>query len=121
MASENEALTQDDSSTSLFLPAWSKYNQPSRIVTLGHYYPERHRDAAQTLVREERAGYHTETSADFGMMRQNLGWTQLIAALNEERKWPLKRLFDILDRMLESGIALAVVPTHLAYQAFWPT
>jgi predicted amidophosphoribosyltransferase len=71
-------------------------------------------------VREEKAGYYTNTPADVHVMQQNLGWTELIAALNEERKWPLKRLFDILDPMLAPDIALAVVPTHLGYQAFWP-
>ena len=53
-------------------------------------------------------------------MRQNLGWTQLINSLNAERQWPHKRLFELLDPMLAPDIALAVVPTHMAYQAFWP-
>src|SRR5215813_7416689 len=119
MASEHESPPQDDPSTTLFLPAWSKYNKPARIVTLGHYYPESHKEAAQTLVREVREGYDTDSSADVHVMQQNLGWTQLITALNDERQWPLKRLFDILDPMLEPDIALAVVPTHMAYQAFW--
>jgi predicted amidophosphoribosyltransferase len=52
---------------------------------------------------------------------QSLEWTRLLTALNQERQWPLKRLFALLDPLLEPGIALAVVPPHRAYQAFWPT
>jgi hypothetical protein len=120
MAPENELPLQDNLTTALFVPAASQYNKPARIVTLGHFYPEGHKEAAKTLVREAREGYHTDTPTDLRVMQQNLGWTQLITALNDERQWPLKRLFDILDPMLEPDIALAVVPTHLAYQAFWP-
>ncbi len=106
---------------SIFLPAWPQYNRPGRIVTLGHYYPRNPASEAKTLVREQRSEYRTSASAEERVVRQNLGWTQLINAFNDERQWSLKRLFELLDPMLEPGIALAVVPTHLAYQAFWPT
>lgn len=121
MAPEHEPPPQDTPSDSLFLPAGSQYNKPARIVTLGHFYPESQKGAAQNMVREAREGYHTNSPAEVPVMQRNLGWTQLLTALNEERQWPLKRLFAILDPMLASDIALTVVPTHLAYQAFWPT
>lgn len=121
MEPENTSPPQASPDSALFVPHWNKYNKPARIVTLGHFYPESQKGTAQSLVREEREGYHTDTPTDFRVMRQNLGWTQLITALNDERQWPLKRLFEILDPMLEQDIAIAVVPTHMAYQAFWPT
>ena len=111
---------EDTSRTALFGPDWPQYNRPARIVTLGHYYPQGQIGEAKLLLREPREGYHTDAPAEGRAIRQNLGWTQLINALNDERQWSLKRLFDILDPMLEPDIALAVVPTHLAYQAFWP-
>ncbi|HZO89440.1 MAG TPA: phosphoribosyltransferase [Chthonomonadaceae bacterium] len=104
----------------LFLPAWPQYNKPTSIVTLGHYYPQSQIGAANNLVREPRGVYRTEAPTEERAVRQNLGWTQLINALNAERQWPLKRLFALLDPILEPDIAIAVVPTHMAYQAFWP-
>ncbi len=53
-------------------------------------------------------------------MNENATWTRLINALNGERQWPLKRLYAMLDLLLAPGIALAVVPPHRAFQAFWP-
>jgi predicted amidophosphoribosyltransferase len=117
---EDRARPQEPPEDALFLPAWPQYNRPAHIVTLGHYYPRDQVGEAQNLVREPRASYHVNARAEHRAVRQNLGWTKLINALNEERQWPLKRLFALLDPMLESDIALAVVPTHLAYQAFWP-
>ena len=49
-----------------------------------------------------------------------IAWTWLLNALNAERQWPLKRLYELLDPMLEPGIAIAAVPPHRAFQAFWP-
>ncbi len=117
---EDTQAQQDKSSSALFVPAWRQYNQTGRIVTLGHYYPQDQVAGASSLLRETGGGYSTDPEVDLRMMRRNLGWTQLINALNDERQWPLKRLFQMLDPMLEPDIALAVVPTHLAYQAFWP-
>ncbi len=98
----------------IFLPAGEQYNRPAKIVTLGHYYPAGKSAAAQNAVREARAGYNA------GMVRDNAAWTRLINALNGERQWPLKRLYAVLDPLLAPGIALAVVPPHRAFQAFWP-
>lgn len=102
-----------------FLPAWSAYNQPDRLVTLGDFLPrEQARNITQAL-REPRVSYDA-TPAPLPPLQQRLEWTRLLTALNQERQWPLKRLFTLLDPMLEPNIALAVVPPHRAYQAFWP-
>src|SRR5690349_7915587 len=100
MTPENELPPQDNLSTSLFLPAGSKFDKPNRIVTLGHYYPESHKEAAKTVVQEARETYQTNPDIDLRAMRENLGWTQLINAVNDDRQWPLKRLFEILDPIL---------------------
>ena len=76
---------------------------------------------ADNLVRESGSEYHTTAPTQQRAMRRNLGWTKLINAFNAERQWPLKRFFALLDPILEPHIAIAVVPTHLGYQAFWPT
>jgi phosphoribosylpyrophosphate synthetase len=116
--SRDPFLAETSRSRAVFGSDWPQYNQPDRIVTLGHYYPRSLVETAQELVREPGAAYPIGTDAR--AIRQNLGWTRLINALNDERKWPLKRLFALLDPMLEKEIALAVVPTHIAYKAFWP-
>src|SRR5579871_4225501 len=113
-------LPPEQNAFALFLPAGAQYNKPSRIVTLGHYYPKNQIEVANHLVREPRATYHADAPSDLKGVRQNLGWTKLLNALADERQWPLKRLFALLDPLLERDIAISVVPTHLAYQAFWP-
>ena len=117
---EDVPMPTDNASNAVFRPVCPAYNKPGRIVTLGHYYPQQQRDAATTLLRESRSAYGA-AALHPPAMRQNLGWTKLINALNAERQWPIKRLFARLDPILQPGIAIAVVPTHLAYQAFWPT
>ena len=104
----------------VFLPEWDSYNQPPKIVTLGHYYPKPKVAAAKTLVKEARPPYGAGGGADARVVRGNLGWTRLLDALSRERKWPLKRLYAQISPMLAPGIAIAVVPPHRAYQAFWP-
>jgi len=104
----------------VFLPEWEQYNQPPKIVTLGHYYPKTKVAAAKSLVKEASPQYGTGSGADARAVRGHLAWTRLLDALNSERKWPLKRLYERLNPMLEPGIAIAVVPPHRAYQAFWP-
>ena len=99
---------------SVFTPAGEKYDHPAKIVTLGHYYPSGKVAAARDSVREGRADY------DIGRVQDHLAWTRTINALNKERQWPLNQLYAALDPILEPGIALAVVPPHRAFQAFWP-
>ncbi len=93
---------------------------PERILTLGHFYPREARGKAQTRLQETRPAYGAEPPENRFVMHQNLGWTRLITALNAGRQWPLNRLFDLLDPLLEPGIALTVVPTHDSYRAFTP-
>ena len=107
----------------IFLPAADRYNQPARIVTLGHVYPQGQARAAKnahSIIRERRAPYEA-SEADPQAVARNAAWTRLLAALNADRQWPLKRLFAQLDPLLEPDIALVAVPPHRAYQAFWPT
>lgn len=98
----------------IFTPAGEQYNRPAKIVTLGHYYPAGRSAAAQKSVREARADYNA------GRVQENAAWTRLINALNGEQQWPLKRLYAALDPLIAPGVALAVVPPHRAFQAFWP-
>jgi len=116
----------------IFVPASGRFNQPARIVTLGHVYPLGQARAAKNalnknalgVVREGRAGYDaydTAPPADPQAVARNVAWTRLVTALNADRQWPLTRLFDQLDPLLAPDIAVAAVPPHRAYQAFWPT
>ncbi len=98
----------------IFTPSGEQYNRPAKIVTLGHYYSAGKSAAALNAVREARADYNA------GKVNENAAWTRLINALNAERQWPLKRLYAVLDPLLAPGVALAVVPPHRAFQAFWP-
>ena len=111
----------DESVGTIFVPSLPHFHRPGGIVTLGHYYPHSQVESAKGLLREARGGYDAGAAANTRAVGENLGWTRLINALNAERKWPLKRLFAVLDPILEPDIAIAVVPTHIAYQAFWPT
>ena len=99
---------------SIFTPAGERYNHPAKIVTLGHCYAQGKASAAAHRVRESRADYNA------GVVRDNAAWTRLITALNKERQWPLKQLYAALDPVLAPNIAVAVVPPHRAFQAFWP-
>ena len=98
----------------IFTPAGEQYDRPTKIVTLGHYFPAGKSAAAQNAVREGRADYNARK------VNENVAWTRLINALNAERQWPLKRLYAVLDPLIAPGVALAVVPPHRAFQAFWP-
>jgi predicted amidophosphoribosyltransferase len=104
----------------VFVPEGSRYNRPGRIVTLGHYYPQDEVQPAYDLLRSLRSARHAETTVDASAIRRHLEWTKLLTALMAERQWPLKHLVKLLDPQLAPDIAIAVVPTHLAYQAFWP-
>ncbi|MGI4789005.1 MAG: ComF family protein [Janthinobacterium lividum] len=110
-----------DPAPRIFTPANDRYNTPSKIVTLGHYYPQTKIRAAKNLVKEASpAAYRADSPYNPSLVRDHIAWTRLINALNAERQWPLKRLYEMLDPMLEPGIAIAAVPPHRAYQAFWP-
>ncbi len=106
-------------SAGIFVPEWDRHNRPGSIVTFGHAYPQGQAEAARNLVRET-AGQGYVASVNPSAVWQNIDWTRLITGLNKDRQWALKQLFTLLDPMLEPDIALAVVPPHRAYQAFWP-
>ncbi len=97
----------------VFKEEYPRYNQQGRIVTLGPYYPNRQSlDANGELryIRETAAtGYSAES---VGELRRAVQWTRWINALNEGRKWPIKRLFERLDPQLSEGIAVVIVPAH---------
>ena len=108
-------------SRSVFRAEWDQFNKPAKIVTLGHYYPQSRVTSAKTLVREaSRQPYNPGINFNSRAVQDHVAWTRLINALNSERQWPLKRLYEMLDPILEPDIAIAVVPPHRAYQAFWP-
>ena len=90
------------------------------MVALGQFYAQGQAEAARNLVRETATGQGYATSVNAPAVWQNADWTRLIVALNKDRQWALKELFARLDPMLEPGIAIAAVPPHRAYQAFWP-
>jgi hypothetical protein len=100
-----------EESPTVFTPGFDQYNRPAKIVTLGQYYPQPSVAPAKSLLREAKAGYATDAN-DTKRVRDAVAWTRWINELNKGRQWPLKRLFERLDPMLSSGIALAVVPSH---------
>lgn len=126
MQDPEDTPAPEEDAHSVFVSGWDRHNQPTRIVTFGHYYPQSKIGAAKTVIRETNTrGYRTDSEADAfqpdaAKIRDHVAWTRLINALGEERQWPLKRLGETLDPMLASDIALAAVPPHRAYQAFWP-
>ncbi len=103
----------------IFVSDWDRHNRPGSIVALGQFYAQGQAEAARNLVRET-AGQGYTASVNAPAVWQNADWTRLIAALNKDRQWAIKELFERLNPMLEPGIAIAVVPPHRAYQAFWP-
>ena len=105
---------------SVFVAEWEQHNRPARIVTFGHFYPQGKVGAAKSLVRETNPQGYNAGSEDAAKVQDHVAWTRLINALSQERQWPIKKLFALLNPMLEADIAIAVVPPHRAYQAFWP-
>jgi len=124
---EPEVNPESVSAARIFLPECNQHNKPAKIVTLGHYYPQGKVGTAKSLVREsDQRSYRANSdialdgSINTSKVRDHIAWTRMINALNNERQWPLKRFYEQLDAMLEPSIAIAVVPPHIAYQAFWP-
>ena len=98
----------------VFAPAHARYNAPGRIVTLGAYLSTAQllesAGALRVLERsEDEDGYRMGGAAD---LRRDMAWTKLIAALNQGRRWALRRLTAHLDDLLANDIAVAVVPAH---------
>ncbi|MBV9850580.1 MAG: hypothetical protein JO250_12985 [Armatimonadetes bacterium] len=103
-----------DATPSVFVEAGRRYDQPGKVVTLGPYYPQAQAGAAKGLLREAKAGY-AAGGADLGRVRSGMDWTRVINALGKGRRWPQRLLFERLHPLLAEGIAVAVVPSHIAY------
>jgi hypothetical protein len=96
----------------VFRSGWDAYNRPGRIVTFGPYLAANRLLEAHGQLRyalESQAGYQAVPSGD---LRRAVRWTRWITALNDDRRWPIDRLFERIDPALEEGVALAVVPSH---------
>ena len=112
--------------TTIFVPAHDRYNVPGRIVTLGAYLGTSQllESAGALRVLERggaaRDGYHVGEASDAAQMRRDVAWTKLVAALNQGRKWALRRLASHLDTMLANDIAVAVVPAHDPFVTDFP-
>ena len=110
----------------IFAPAHGRYNVPGRIVTLGAYLgtPQllESAGALRVLERGEDAdGYRVSGAIRAADLRRDVAWTKLIAALNQDRQWALRRLASQLDNMLADDIAVAVVPAHDPFLTDPPT
>ncbi len=77
-----------------------------------------HRSRRRRFLQCITVAYRIGSPYNPSIVRDQIAWTRLISALNAERQWPLKRLVEMLDSMLEPGIAIAAIPPHRAYQAF---
>ena len=102
----------------VFKPEFARHNQPRRIVTFGAYYPVAQVMDTTGALRYIREGGQTGYSTQSVSRREEgVRWTRWIHALNQGRQWPVKRLFDRLDPMLEADVAVAVVPSHDPFAA----
>lgn len=113
-ADGNPPLNPSEENTTVFVPAFNRFNRPAQIVTLGRVYGQADVMAARgrlaSQIQEERGGYHT--AADARRDDEAVRWTRWINELNKGRKWPLKRLTERLGAMLSPDVAIAVVPSH---------
>lgn len=110
----------------VFVPVHDQYNVPGRIVTLGAYLgASQLLETAGALRVLERGvasdGYHVGGAGSAADLRRDMAWTKLVAALNQGRKWALRRLASHLDALLADGIAVAVVPAHDPFLTDPPT
>lgn len=119
-----EELAPDE--TAVFVPAHARYNVPGRIVTLGAYLGASQllesAGALRVLERGDNAseGYRVGAIGDAADLRRDVAWTKMIAALNQGRKWALRRLAAHLDNLLADNIAVAAVPAHDPFVADFP-
>jgi phosphoribosylpyrophosphate synthetase len=97
----------------IFRPAFDRYNQPGRIVTFGPYLPTARVSDANGVFRYiHETGERPYRATEMRDLESAVRWTRWINALNAERKWAVRRLFELFDNRLEAGIAIAVVPSH---------
>lgn len=97
----------------VFTPEFAEKIAPGAIASAGWYLAARRSLEARGALQFVRdSGEASYSPAQVGDLAAALRRTRAIDALNAGRKWPLERFFAELDPLLESGIALAVVPGH---------
>ncbi|MBC8138132.1 MAG: phosphoribosyltransferase, partial [Fibrella sp.] len=108
--------------STVFREPYAERNRPERIVTFGAFLR-----VAQTLETHGKIRYVRETGAVYGAARAEvaddsakLEHTRLVEALNRGRKWARERFVRWLDPLLSPDIAIAIVPSHDAFNTEWP-
>ncbi len=112
-----------DTTTAVFREPYAGRNRPERIVTFGAFLR-----VARTLETHGKLRYVRETGAVYGAAARaevaddsaKLEHTRLVEALNRGRKWARERFVRWLDPLLEANIAVAIVPSHDAFNTEWP-
>lgn len=111
-----------DTTTAVFRGPYAERNRPERIVTFGAFLR-----VAETLETHGKLRHVRETGAVYGAVRAEvaddsakLEHTRLVEALNRGRKWARERFVRWLDPLLENNIAIAIVPSHDAFNTEWP-
>lgn len=106
----------------MFREPYAERNHPERIVTFGAFLR-----VAQTLETHGKLRYVRETGPAYGAARAEvaddsakLEHTRLVEALNRGRKWARERFVRWLDPLLAADIAIAIVPSHDAFNTEWP-
>lgn len=104
--------------STVFRAEYAERNRPERIVTFGAYLR-----VAQSLETHGKIRYVREAGVPYGVTRtevradhEKLEHSRLVAALNRGRKWARERFVRWLDPLLETGIAIAIVPCHDPFQ-----
>ncbi|GAB4459773.1 MAG: hypothetical protein OHK0029_22830 [Armatimonadaceae bacterium] len=98
---------------SVFRPEHRRYHLPRRIGSLGPYLPTTQVMDATGALRYIREGNDTGYSTgSVTEMERAVRWTRWVNALNAGRKWARQRLFERLDALLDTDIALITVPSH---------
>ncbi|MBB6053974.1 ComF family protein [Armatimonas rosea] len=97
----------------VFADAFSERENLEKIVTLGDYLAIKQNLETRGMLRFVKeggeSGYSARELKDAKAAAQLTRW---VDALNNERKWPLKRFAEQLSPMLADGIAVAVAPSH---------
>lgn len=101
----------------IFVPAFSNFNRPERIVTLlGTYLSSPQLLEAHGILRHVQqyglSAQNVYTAEDIQVFREAVRWTRWILALNQGRKWAKTRIAERLLPMLKEDIAIVVVPSH---------
>lgn len=97
----------------VFSDAFSERENLEKIVTLGDYLAIKQNLETRGMLRFVKEGGESGYSArELKDAEAAAKLTRWVDALNNERKWPLKRFAEQLVPMLADGIAIAVAPSH---------